>query len=100
MPTQNTGRTKVRAIASIDIVVSQDVRTFFEEVSVNGHGGFQGLARALQEQLETSAVLHLTPDEFRRIVRYATDYGDGGYQQKFRKIVCSWVAQHADKLIV
>jgi len=98
--TQNNGRSKLRAAASIDILVSQDVRTFFEEVSVNGHGGFQGLARALQEQLETSANLHLTPDEFRRIVRYATNYGDGGYQQKFRKIVCSWVAQHADKLIL
>lgn len=84
---------------SFNVVVTSEVREFFTEVIINGNGGFQRLVRMLAERLETSAVLNLSPEEFQRIVRYATEYGDGGYQLRLRKIVCSWVAQNIDQVI-
>lgn len=83
---------------TLDVVVTPDVRAFFVESTIKGQGGFQSLCRQLAERLRRSKVLRLTPDELGRIARYATDYGDGGFQQRFRKIVCSWVVQHLDSL--
>lgn len=84
---------------NLEVVVTPDVRQFFTESAINGQGGFQSLCRLVAGRLERSPVLHLTPEELARIARYATTYGDGGFQQRFRKIVCSWVVQHADALI-
>ena len=84
---------------SYEVVVTPEVREFFTEVIVSGSGGFQRLVRMLAERLETSATLQLSGEEFQRIVRYATNYGDGGYQLRLRKIVVSWVAQNIDRVI-
>jgi hypothetical protein len=83
---------------TLDVVVTPDVRQFFIEAVINGQGGFQSFSRNIAARLRTTKVLKLTPDELRRLTRYAIDYGEGGYQSRFRKIVCSWVAQHADTL--
>lgn len=84
---------------SFVIVVTPEVREFFTTAVVNGQGGFQRLVRKLAEQLTDSKTLRLSPEEFQRIVRYATEYGDGGYQLRLRKIVVSWVAQNLDTLV-
>lgn len=84
---------------TLDIVVTPDIRQFFTEAQINGQGGFQSLCRGIAARLKTSKVLKLTPEELLRIARYATDYGEGGYQQRLRKIVCSWVVQHADTVL-
>lgn len=80
--------------STLDVVVTPDVRAFFTESTIRGQGGFQSLCRQLAERLRKSSVLKLTPEELHRLARYATDYGDGGFQLRFRKIVCSWVVQH------
>lgn len=84
---------------TLDVVVTQDVRSFFTDATISGQGGFQSLCRSLAARLKTSKVLKLTPEELVRIARYASDYGDGGYQQRLRKIVCAWVVQHQDIIV-
>lgn len=85
---------------SIDIVVSPDIRAFFTEREVvTGHGGFQTLSRMLSQKLENTTRLQLTTEEFHRVVRYATLYGDGGFQQRLRKIVTLWVSQQFSTLV-
>lgn len=82
------------AVKSFRVVVTPEVRDFFTSAIINGQGGFQRLVRMLADRLAADKSLHLSPEEFTRIVRYATEYGDGGYQLRLRKIVTSWVAQN------
>lgn len=84
---------------SVVIQVPQEIRAFFTEQDMSGHGGFQTLGRMLAERLQNTTKLALTSDEFRRVVRYATLYGDGGFQQRLRKIIAHWVQQHMNQLI-
>lgn len=83
----------------IDVVVTRDVQEFFKDAQINGHGGFQSLCRGIAERMGRGRVLKLEPNEFRRIVRYASDYGEGGFQQRLRKIVTQWVNQNLDTLV-
>jgi len=45
-----------------------------------GQGGFQSLLRSLQQGVDPSGVLILTPDVVERIARYVHGYGRGGFQ--------------------
>lgn len=97
MPVMESERT-------IEIVVTPDVREFFMDQMTHagfqsGQGGFQALGRMLAARMTASRVLRLSPEEFKRLVRYANDYGDGGVQQRLRKIIVSWVTQHMDQLV-
>lgn len=82
----------------ISVVVPKEVREFFIGVTANGHGGFQSLCRMLKVSLEESEVLTVSPEDFQRIVRYATAYGEGGYQARLRTIIANWVSQHMEDL--
>lgn len=84
--------------ARFDIAVPRDVRDFFVDIEVTGHGGFQSLCRSLQARLRQSSMLHLDATEFSRIARYSAVYGDGGFQSRLRKIVASWVHQNLHRL--
>lgn len=90
---------RIRAEQTVQLVVSPEIREFFLSQVVEGHGGFQSLCRTVAERLQSTSRLTLTPDEFRRVVKYATLYGDGGFQQKFRKVTAQWVNQHFDDLV-
>lgn len=79
---------------TFSVVVSDDIKAFFDSAIVTGHGGFQSLGRLLKARLATTHVLRMNEQEFRRVVRCATHYGDGGFQAKLRKIVCQWTDQN------
>ena len=53
---------------------------------VRGSGGFQSLLKALRRNMEGSR-LSITPSLAKRIARYATRYGRGGFQDRLRRIV-------------
>jgi hypothetical protein len=82
-----------------NIVVDRDVRAFFADASIKGHGGFQSLSRTLSTQLRKSTILKLTADEFGRVVRYANSYGNGGFQTRLRAIVAAWVHQNLNTVV-
>jgi hypothetical protein len=49
-------------------------------------GGFQGLLVKLQRQLNRlTGELELTPDDLRRIPKYAFDYRNGGWETRLRR---------------
>lgn len=50
-----------------------------------GPGGHQGLHRKLHGQLENSQTLLLTDEEFGKLIRYMTQYGNGGFQARLRR---------------
>lgn len=80
------------------VVVPNSVRDFFLTTQVMGQGGFQSLCRMLSERLRTTPVLHLDEAEFRRIVRYANHYGEGGFQVKLRRLISEWTEQNMARL--
>lgn len=85
---------------TIDIVVTEGIKKAFEHVVVKGAGGHQHLSRMITDQLVTGdPVLRFTPEEFRRIVRYATAYGDGTFQRRLLVIIAQWTAQNFDALV-
>lgn len=54
---------------------------------VNGEGGFQGLLRGLQKNLDRKTIeLTVTADQFERIVRYTSQYGWGGFEGRLEAI--------------
>jgi len=55
---------------------------------VNGRGGFQSLLRALCKSLDGST-LHLTPALARRVTRYGTRYGCGGFQDRLARVIAA-----------
>jgi len=72
--------------------VSQTVRLAADEVAevskpVNGQGGMQDLLRSLIPRITPKGDLSLSPDEVERIRRYATAYGGGGFENRFKLIL-------------
>ena len=54
---------------------------------INGQGGFQGLLRGLQRNLDRKTrVLTVTDEQFGRIVRYTSQYGWGGFEGRLEAI--------------
>jgi hypothetical protein len=48
---------------------------------IRGIGGMQSLLRGLQKKLdEETLTLELTNDDVEKILRYAKEYGEGGFQ--------------------
>lgn len=55
---------------------------------INGQGGLQRLLRKLQSQYDQQTKILIYNDEDRgKINRYANDYKNGGYQDRFRAIL-------------
>lgn len=81
----------------VAIVVNPVIRHLFDNTEIRGQGGFQSLCRSLAARLETAGpILKLDRTEFGRIVRYASTYGEGGFQTRLRVLVTHWVAQHPE----
>ncbi len=52
-----------------------------------GNGGFQTLMNTLQDKLDpTNNELNLDKDLIKKILRYAYDYKNGGWQQRLENI--------------
>lgn len=80
------------------VVVSEDIRAFFDTAVIKGTGGFQSLCRKLKEELANGDVLSMDEALFRRVVRCAEHYGDGGFQTRMRKIAIQWLDQNFSKV--
>ncbi len=53
---------------------------------IRGQGGFQSLLRDVRRSMHANALI-LTPRLARKITRYATRYGDGGFQRRLARII-------------
>ncbi len=85
---------------TISIAVTPDIKAAFEGYRLKGSGGFQALSRRIAEQIEGGTpVLQFSAEEFRRVVKYATTYGEGGFQSRLRIIIAQWTAQHFEELV-
>lgn len=84
--------------APYTVVVSHDIVAFFQSAVINGTGGFQSLGRQLKEQLMAGDTLRMDEQLFRRVVRCAEHYGDGGFQTKLKKICVQWLDQNFSRV--
>ena len=53
---------------------------------VNGEGGFQDLQRRTQKYLHGTTIDIPTFEEAEKVVRYAKEYGEGGFEERFGPI--------------
>lgn len=84
----------------ITIVVTPQIKKLFDGVDVKGDGGFQSLIRFLIKKLKTDeSVIRFTADEFKRVVTYSVNYGEGGYQARLRILIAHWTNQHFNELV-
>lgn len=74
------------------------VRSLFSRQR-RGLGGFQSLHQALQDRMAGSKELVLTPSDFGRVINYAVNYGEGGFQQSLRWLVALWAAENLSPVI-
>jgi hypothetical protein len=52
-----------------------------------GRGGFQTLLRRLRSQLSVDkTTVAMSPGDFEKWVRYATKYGEGGFENRLRSL--------------
>jgi hypothetical protein len=54
---------------------------------INGVGGFQDLLRNFQKRITSKNTLTLTSDEIDKLKKYATRYGQGGFEDQLRAII-------------
>lgn len=54
---------------------------------VEGQGGMQSFLRALLPRIKSDGSLSLSIQEAERVRKYAEDYGEGGFQERFRMIL-------------
>lgn len=98
MPRKVRNQEKPMKTVAYDVVVSEDIQAFFQSAVINGTGGFQSLGRKLKEQLMVGNILRMDEELFKRVVRCAEHYGDGGFQTKMRKIAIQWLDQNLAKI--
>ena len=58
----------------------------FLQRPLRGQGGYQSLLARLQGNLDGN-ILRLTRTDCERVVRYATQYGEGGFQTRLQSII-------------
>ena len=61
-------------------------QVYFLNRRLGGQGGYQSLLARLQSNMNGN-LLRLTQDDCEKMVRYATQYGQGGFQERLRSIV-------------
>ena len=54
---------------------------------VEGQGGMQSFLRSLKSRIREDGTLSLSPEEVERVRKYAEDYGEGGFQERFRLVL-------------
>ena len=64
--------------------------------TIVGLGGHQGLLLRLVPRIGRDGRLELTADDVVRVRSYATSYGNGGYQDRFRAIVAALERERDD----
>ena len=74
-----------RQVDEIAVELTLDQVNFLQR-PLRGQGGYQTLLARLQNNLEGNT-LRLTRTDCERVVRYATRYGEGGFQTRLRPIV-------------
>jgi hypothetical protein len=81
-------RTRPAVVAPGGVELTLDPMEMTELLKpISGEGGYQSLLRALQGRLDrTSGALRLERDELDRIRRYAFEYGQGGWEDRLRRI--------------
>jgi hypothetical protein len=99
MPRKRENEEKAMRTGQFTVVVSDDIKDFFNRTAIEGTGGFQSLGRSLKTQLEHGNTLYMDEALFRRVVRYAEHYGDGGFQTRMRKIAIQWLDQNFNKVV-
>jgi hypothetical protein len=55
--------------------------------SVEGQGGMQSFLRTLLPRIKEDRTLVLSAKEVERVRHYSEDYGEGGFQERFRIIL-------------
>jgi len=84
---------------TVSVAVTPKLVEAFTGLHVQGKGGFQRLMREVAERVTTAeGVAQFTPEEFMRVAKYATSYGEGGFQHRLRLLVTQWVVQHPDRV--
>lgn len=70
---------------AVEILLDDD---FVERINrpVNGQGGFQDLLRLLQNGLSGNTLIIDSEEVAERILRYADQYGEGGFENRLRGI--------------
>ena len=64
-----------------------DSDLFYLSRPINGSGGFQDLLRRLQSGIDSRArTLTIRSSDIERVLRYANDYGTGGFQGRLGSI--------------
>ena len=85
----------------ISVAVTPKLVQAFTGLRIEGKGGFQRLMREVAERVTAAdGVAQFTPEEFMRAAKYATSYGEGGFQHKLRLLVTQWVVQHPDRVLL
>jgi hypothetical protein len=75
------------AIISLKIVIElQPDELEYLQRPATGQGGFQSLLRRLQSQIAQNQLV-LSEADAERLVRYATQYGGGGFQGRLARVV-------------
>ena len=82
MGSMNEGRAPTGAIT---VKLTPDQLEYLQR-RLRGQGGFQSLLARLQHNLNGS-LLTLTRADCEQVVRYAMEYGEGGFQARLRTVI-------------
>jgi len=89
-----------KQVKMFSVAVTPNIRSAFDSLDIKGQGGFQSLMRDVASRVTKSpGIVRFDADDFARITKYATSYGEGGFQQRLRLLVSQWTAQHMTSLI-
>ena len=70
--------------ALFEFVLEPDEAAYITQTPVAGQGGLQAFQRKLQEQLASGNTIRLDNLGVGRLIRYITQYHDGGFQGRLR----------------
>ena len=84
-PTPSQPRVVSRSQGAIVVQLTPDQVDFLNR-PLQGQGGYQSLLARLQRNMNGN-LLRLTQDDCEKVVRYATQYGQGGFQERLTSII-------------
>ena len=73
------------------------VKELFQK-RMRGKGGFQSFHAMLASRMQENGELVLDPAEFHRLVNYAANYGEGGFQSALRWLTTLWVSENLPQI--
>jgi len=73
---------------SMKVDISKKDALAFVNKEINGQGGFQTLLKRIREGFNaTTKILKIDRADAKKIVKYATSFGQGGFQDRLAPIV-------------